>query len=46
VRWLSRDELRTACQSGEVRLPPRISIARMLIERWFGEPIPNEWGRN
>jgi NAD+ diphosphatase len=46
VRWLSRDELRTACQSGEVRLPPRISIARMLIERWFGEPIPSEWGRN
>ncbi|MBM3668386.1 MAG: NAD(+) diphosphatase [Actinobacteria bacterium] len=46
VRWLSRDELRSACQSGEVRLPPRISIARMLIERWFGEPIPSEWGRN
>lgn len=46
VRWLSREELRAACQSGEVRLPPRISIARMLIERWFGEPIPREWGRN
>jgi NAD+ diphosphatase len=46
VCWLSRDELRSACQSGEVRLPPRISMARMLIERWFGEPIPNEWGRN
>lgn len=45
IRWFAREELRQACVSGDVRLPPRVSIARMLIERWFGEELPNEWGR-
>lgn len=45
VRWFTRDELREACDTKDVLLPPRVSIARMLIERWFGDRLPQEWGR-
>ena len=45
ARWFSREELRAACASGEAAVPPAVSIARKLIERWFGGPIPGEWGR-
>jgi len=43
--WFSREELGAACLSGDVRVPPAISIARKLIERWFGEPLPGDWSR-
>ena len=33
ARWFSRAELAEACASGEVALPPAVSIARRLIER-------------
>ncbi|HLK41965.1 MAG TPA: NAD(+) diphosphatase [Thermoleophilia bacterium] len=36
VRWFSRQELAEAVASGEVVLSGRISIARSLIERWYG----------
>jgi NAD+ diphosphatase len=36
ARWFSREELRAAIESGEVLMPPGISISRRLIERWFG----------
>jgi len=39
VRWFSRAELAAAIESGEVVPSGRISIARRLIEDWFGE----EW---
>ena len=45
TRWLSREELASACSTGEVRLPPDISIARRLIERWYGGPLPGDWSR-
>lgn len=45
ARWFSREELGRACTSGEVRLPPNISIARRLIERWYGEELPGDWSR-
>lgn len=45
ARWLSRDELAAACESGEVSLPPSVSIARKLIERWYGSPLPGDWSR-
>lgn len=45
VRWFSRAELVEACESGEVRLPPAVSIARRLVERWYGEPLPGDWSR-
>ncbi len=37
LRWFSRDELRAALP--EIRLPGRSSIARAIIEDWFGGPI-------
>jgi NAD+ diphosphatase len=46
ARWLSRAELLAAGQRGEILMPGAISIARWLIERWYGEPLPkdNHWG--
>jgi NAD+ diphosphatase len=46
ARWFTRDELRAECESGTTAVPPAISIARKIIERWFGGPIPGEWGRS
>lgn len=37
--WYTRGELAWAARSGEVVLPPRMSIARRLIEDWFGDEI-------
>jgi NAD+ diphosphatase len=37
LRWFSRAELVAAL--GEIRLPGRTSIARAIIEEWFGETI-------
>jgi NAD+ diphosphatase len=45
AHWFSRTELADACQSGVVRLPPAVSIARRLIERWYGLPINVDWIR-
>ena len=36
ARWFSRAALTGGIASGEVVLPPRVSIARRLIEHWFG----------
>jgi NAD+ diphosphatase len=35
VRWMSRDELRTAVGTGDVLLPPPASIARHLLDAWL-----------
>ena len=43
ANWYSRDELRAACASGEIKLPSSISISRRLIERWYGEELPADW---
>lgn len=45
ARWFSRAELTRACETGEVALPSTVSIARRLIERWYGEPLSGEWIR-
>ncbi|HEY0258853.1 MAG TPA: NAD(+) diphosphatase [Lacisediminihabitans sp.] len=37
LRWFSREELTAAL--GEIGLPGRTSIARAIIERWYGGPI-------
>lgn len=37
LRWFSRDELRASL--GEVSLPGRSSIARAILEQWYGGPI-------
>ncbi|MER5648004.1 NAD(+) diphosphatase [Streptosporangium sp. NPDC002524] len=43
AHWFSRAELLAATQSGEVRLPSEVSIARRLIETWYGEPLAGGW---
>ncbi|WP_229698305.1 NAD(+) diphosphatase [Wenjunlia tyrosinilytica] len=40
ARWFSREELREAVMSGEVVPPTEMSIARRLVELWYGEPLP------
>ncbi len=43
AHWFSRDELLAAIQAGEIALPPSVSIARHIIEDWFGGPLPSTW---
>lgn len=45
ARWFSREELAAAAHSAEVRIPPRVSIARHLIEDWYGDRLPGGWSR-
>ena len=45
ARWFSRAELAASCDAGTVALPPAVSIARRLIERWYGEPLRGDWIR-
>ena len=40
ARFFSRDELAAAVRAGDILLPMRSSIARALIEEWFGGPLP------
>jgi NAD+ diphosphatase len=35
VCWYSRAQLRAAMEDGSLLLPPMISVARKMIERWF-----------
>lgn len=39
ARWYSRDELAEAVRAGTLLLPGRASIARALVEEWFGGRI-------
>ncbi|WP_336923982.1 NAD(+) diphosphatase [Aquipuribacter sp. SD81] len=39
TRWFTRDGLREAVAAGEVTVPPRVSVARRLVERWLGGPL-------
>lgn len=38
--WFTRDQLAAAVRSGEVVLPMETSIARALIESWYGGALP------
>ncbi|WP_432534934.1 NAD(+) diphosphatase [Kineococcus arenarius] len=40
ARWFSRAELAQEVRAGRVLPPPSVSIARRLIEAWFGGPLP------
>jgi NAD+ diphosphatase len=40
VRWFTREELEAAVTAGEVLLPPGVSIARRLVENWYGASLP------
>lgn len=43
ANWYSRDELLAAVESGELLLPPPVSIAHRIIESWYGGPLPGSW---
>ncbi|HEV2254211.1 MAG TPA: NAD(+) diphosphatase [Streptosporangiaceae bacterium] len=43
ARWWSRAGLLAALQAGELALPPSVSIARHIIEAWYGAPLPSTW---
>jgi NAD+ diphosphatase len=45
LRWFSREEMAAGCEDGSVRIPPAVSIARRLIERWYGAELPGSWSR-
>jgi len=39
LRWFTRDQLRDAAGSGEIILPGPTSIARAIVEDWYGDEI-------
>ncbi len=39
ARWWTKEEFEADLASGELMLPPRVSIARRLIEDWYGGPV-------
>ncbi|HET9655417.1 MAG TPA: NAD(+) diphosphatase [Kineosporiaceae bacterium] len=39
ARWWTREEFALDTGTGELLLPPRLSIARRLIEDWYGGPV-------
>lgn len=39
ARWFSREELQQAVLTGEITISSRLSIARSLIEHWYGGQI-------
>jgi NAD+ diphosphatase len=41
--WFGRDELLAAIKASEIALPPPVSIARQIIEQWYGGPLPSTW---
>jgi len=43
ARWFSRAELRASIASGEIRLPPPVSIAHRIIESWYGTELEGAW---
>ncbi len=45
ARWFTRAELRETTTAGDVLLPPTVSIARRLIEGWYGAELtePRGW---
>jgi NAD+ diphosphatase len=47
ARWWTREEFAADIASRELMLPPRVSIARRLIEDWYGGPIEDaaDWAR-
>jgi NAD+ diphosphatase len=42
--WVSREELGEMVLAGRFGLPPAVSIARRIIEHWYGGPIQGNLG--
>jgi NAD+ diphosphatase len=43
ARWFSRTDLRASVASGDLLLPPPVSIAHRIIESWYGAELPGAW---
>jgi NAD+ diphosphatase len=43
AHWYSRESLLASVEAGEIILPPPVSIARRIIEAWYGGPLPSTW---
>jgi NAD+ diphosphatase len=41
--WFTREQLTAAIATGEVLLPPPVSIAHRIIESWYGAALPGSW---
>jgi NAD+ diphosphatase len=41
AHWYSREDLRRAIEAQELALPPAVSIARRIIEAWYGADLPD-----
>jgi NAD+ diphosphatase len=41
VRWFTREQIATGSADGSLGLPPGLSIARRLIEHWYGGELPD-----
>jgi NAD+ diphosphatase len=46
IRWYSRAEMKADVESGELSLPPRISVSRRMIEHWYGANAQIELSRD
>lgn len=44
IRWFTRQSMKEAVNSGEISLPPRISVSRRMIEYWYGEGAVADFG--
>jgi NAD+ diphosphatase len=44
ARWFTREEMLAAIGTGELALAPTSSIARRLIEFWYGGELPDSPG--
>ena len=42
LRWFTRSELHTELRDGNITIAGEISIARAMIERWYGGPLDGE----
>jgi NAD+ diphosphatase len=40
IRWFDRNELYASIMEGTLLLPPSISVARAMIQAWYGEDRP------
>jgi NAD+ diphosphatase len=40
ARWFGRADVVAGVRAGTLLFPPSVSIARRLVEAWFGEPLP------
>ena len=43
ARWLTRAQLAAEVATGELLLPPPVSIAHRIIQSWYGGPLPGTW---